>query len=76
MRAFRSLAAAVPGVIALCFLALQPTAGADNYPSRPVHFIVGFTAGGPDYWLAISPSFSPACRNFCGLTASPSMRVS
>jgi tripartite-type tricarboxylate transporter receptor subunit TctC len=28
-------------------LPLHPAAGADKYPSRPVHFIVGFTAGGP-----------------------------
>jgi len=47
MRAFRYLAAAVPGVIALCLLALHPAAAADKYPTRPVHFIVGFTAGGP-----------------------------
>jgi tripartite-type tricarboxylate transporter receptor subunit TctC len=44
MRAFRY---AMPGLIALCLLALRPAAAADNYPSRPVHFIVGFTAGGP-----------------------------
>ena len=44
MRAFRY---AMPGLIALCLLTLQPAAGADKYPSRPVHFIVGFTAGGP-----------------------------
>ncbi|MFZ0840188.1 MAG: tripartite tricarboxylate transporter substrate binding protein [Xanthobacteraceae bacterium] len=37
----------MPGLIALCLLTLQPAAGADKYPSRPVHFIVGFTAGGP-----------------------------
>jgi tripartite-type tricarboxylate transporter receptor subunit TctC len=37
----------MPGLIALCLLALRPAAAADNYPSRPVHFIVGFTAGGP-----------------------------
>ncbi|MBV9236489.1 MAG: tripartite tricarboxylate transporter substrate binding protein [Xanthobacteraceae bacterium] len=47
MRVFRYLAAAVPGLIALCLLALRPAVGADNYPDRPVHFIVGFTAGGP-----------------------------
>jgi tripartite-type tricarboxylate transporter receptor subunit TctC len=47
VRALRFLAAAVPGFIALCLLALHPAAGADKYPSRPVHFIVGFTAGGP-----------------------------
>jgi tripartite-type tricarboxylate transporter receptor subunit TctC len=47
MRAFRLLAAAVTGLIALCLLALHPAAGADKYPNRPVHFIVGFTAGGP-----------------------------
>jgi tripartite-type tricarboxylate transporter receptor subunit TctC len=47
MRAFRFLAATVTGFIAFCLLALLPAAAADNYPSRPVHFIVGFTAGGP-----------------------------
>ena len=47
MRVFRYLAAAVPGLIALCLLALRPAVGTDNYPDRPVHFIVGFTAGGP-----------------------------
>jgi tripartite-type tricarboxylate transporter receptor subunit TctC len=47
MRAFRLLAAAATGLIVLCLLALRPAAGADKYPSRPVHFIVGFTAGGP-----------------------------
>jgi len=29
-------------------LALNPAMGADKYPSRPVHFVVGFTAGGPN----------------------------
>jgi tripartite-type tricarboxylate transporter receptor subunit TctC len=47
MHALRVLAAAVIGLIALCLLPLHPAAGADKYPSRPVHFIVGFTAGGP-----------------------------
>jgi tripartite-type tricarboxylate transporter receptor subunit TctC len=47
MHALRVLAAAVIGLIALCLLPLHPAAGADKYPSRPVHFIIGFTAGGP-----------------------------
>ena len=46
MRALRCLAA-VPGFLALCLLALHSAARAETYPSRPVHFIVGFTAGGP-----------------------------
>jgi tripartite-type tricarboxylate transporter receptor subunit TctC len=45
MRALRFLAA-VPGLLALCLL-VHSAADADTYPSRPVHFIVGFTAGGP-----------------------------
>lgn len=45
MRALRLLTA-VPGLLAL-YLLVQPSAGAETYPSRPVHFIVGFTAGGP-----------------------------
>jgi tripartite-type tricarboxylate transporter receptor subunit TctC len=45
MRALRSLAA-VLGLLALHF-PVHPAARAETYPSRPVHFIVGFTAGGP-----------------------------
>jgi tripartite-type tricarboxylate transporter receptor subunit TctC len=45
MRAFRFLAV-LPGLLALYFL-IHPAAHAETYPSRPVHFIVGFTAGGP-----------------------------
>src|SRR6516225_894538 len=45
MRALRSLTA-VLGLLALHFL-VHPAARAETYPSRPVHFIVGFTAGGP-----------------------------
>jgi tripartite-type tricarboxylate transporter receptor subunit TctC len=46
MRALRFLAA-VPGFLTLFFLGLHSAARAETYPSRPVHFIVGFTAGGP-----------------------------
>ena len=45
MRALRSLAA-ILGLLVLHFL-VHPAARAETYPSRPVHFIVGFTAGGP-----------------------------
>jgi tripartite-type tricarboxylate transporter receptor subunit TctC len=45
MRALRFLAA-LSGLLAL-YLLVHPAAGAETYPSRPVHFIVGFTAGGP-----------------------------
>jgi tripartite-type tricarboxylate transporter receptor subunit TctC len=47
MRALRFLAA-LPGLAGLWMLALNPAMGADKYPSRPVHFVVGFTAGGPN----------------------------
>ena len=46
MRALRSLTA-VLGLLALHFL-IHPAARAETYPSRPVHFVVGFTAGGPN----------------------------
>jgi tripartite-type tricarboxylate transporter receptor subunit TctC len=45
MRALRFLAT-LPGLLALYFL-VHSAAHAETYPSRPVHFIVGFTAGGP-----------------------------
>jgi tripartite-type tricarboxylate transporter receptor subunit TctC len=45
MRVLRFLSV-LPGLLALCLL-VAPPARADTYPSRPVHFIVGFTAGGP-----------------------------
>jgi tripartite-type tricarboxylate transporter receptor subunit TctC len=47
MRAIRFLST-VAGLLGLWLLALNPAAGADKYPSRPVHFVVGFTAGGPN----------------------------
>ena len=47
MRALRFLAALL-GLAGLWMLALNPAMGADKYPSRPVHFVVGFTAGGPN----------------------------
>src|SRR6478752_2167397 len=33
---------------ALCPGLLAPAAAADKYPSRPVHWVVGFAAGGPN----------------------------
>ena len=45
MRALRFLVA-VSGLLVLSFL-VHPAVCAEKYPSRPVHFIVGFTAGGP-----------------------------
>jgi tripartite-type tricarboxylate transporter receptor subunit TctC len=47
MRASRFPAVAL-GLASLWMLALNPAMGADKYPSRPVHFVVGFTAGGPN----------------------------
>ena len=43
MRAVRSL---VLGLV--CFCLLAPAQAADKYPSRPVHWVVGFAAGGPN----------------------------
>jgi tripartite-type tricarboxylate transporter receptor subunit TctC len=45
MRSLRVLAV-LPGLLAI-YLLVHAAARADTYPSRPVHFIVGFTAGGP-----------------------------
>jgi tripartite-type tricarboxylate transporter receptor subunit TctC len=46
-KAIRRLPAWVPGLLAFCLLAL-PTgcAAAQNYPTRPVRWVVGFSAGG------------------------------
>src|SRR5690242_1553982 len=33
---------------AICPSLLAPPAAADKYPSRPVHWVVGFAAGGPN----------------------------
>jgi tripartite-type tricarboxylate transporter receptor subunit TctC len=44
---FFGLAAAVAG-----FLALSPAASALDYPTRPVHFVVSFAAGGPNDTVA------------------------
>jgi len=46
-RKFFGLAAAVAG-----FLALSPAASALDYPTRPVHFVVSFAAGGPNDTVA------------------------
>ena len=46
-RKFLGLAAAVAG-----FLALSPAASALDYPTRPVHFVVSFAAGGPNDTVA------------------------
>jgi tripartite-type tricarboxylate transporter receptor subunit TctC len=35
------------GLAAQC-LALDLATAGEKYPSRPVHFVVGFTAGGPN----------------------------
>src|ERR1700682_2249828 len=42
MRALRSLL--LLGLVSL----LAPASAADKYPSKPVHFVVGFAAGGPN----------------------------
>src|SRR3974377_2240370 len=49
-RAVRALPflGAVTGLVGLWMLALNPAVSADKYPNRPVHFVVGFTAGGPN----------------------------
>jgi tripartite-type tricarboxylate transporter receptor subunit TctC len=47
MRALHALLC-VLGLAAQLFFAANPTAAAEKYPSRPVHFVVGFTAGGPN----------------------------
>jgi Uncharacterized protein conserved in bacteria len=31
-----------------CLFAVDLAAAGEKYPSRPVHFVVGFTAGGPN----------------------------
>jgi len=46
-RKFFGLAAAVAGL-----LALSPAASALDYPTRPVHFVVSFAAGGPNDTVA------------------------
>jgi tripartite-type tricarboxylate transporter receptor subunit TctC len=43
MRALRSLLLLL-GLVSL----LAPASAADKYPSKPVHFVVGFAAGGPN----------------------------
>jgi len=57
MRVARSL------VILLAFacqylLAVDLATAGENYPNRPVHFVVGFTAGGPNDTVARIPSVS------------------
>jgi tripartite-type tricarboxylate transporter receptor subunit TctC len=36
------------GLVACTFTAVASTQAADQYPSKPVHFVVGFAAGGPN----------------------------
>jgi len=36
------------GFACQCLFAVDLAAAGEKYPSRPVHFVVGFTAGGPN----------------------------
>jgi tripartite-type tricarboxylate transporter receptor subunit TctC len=42
-----NLRAAMCGVIALCLAGGSAPSSAADYPSRPVHWLIGFAAGGP-----------------------------
>lgn len=52
MRAVRSVISIIVSIFALAGLSIAPAGAADKYPSRPIHWVVGFAAGGPNDTIA------------------------